>query len=54
MKEYANLTGMSLSKVKRLKRERRIPFIQEGRVVRIPVQAVDYGWLETWRQANLD
>lgn len=54
MADYADLTGISLSKVKRLKLEGRLPYIQEGRVVRIPIQATDFDWLQTWRDQNLN
>jgi hypothetical protein len=50
MAEYSTKAGISLSKVKRLKMTHRIPYIQEGRVVRIPALALDYEWLTNWRQ----
>ena len=52
MSEYAAIMGLSTSKVKRLKMEKRIPFLQEGQIVRIPVEATDYEWLTTWRQTH--
>jgi hypothetical protein len=28
----------------------RLPYLQEGKVVRIPALALDYDWLNNWRQ----
>lgn len=50
MAEYAGIMGLSTSKVKRLKLSGRIPFFQEGQIVRIPVEATDYEWLNHWQQ----
>jgi excisionase family DNA binding protein len=52
MSEYSDKSGISLSKVKRLKMAHRLPFIQEGKVVRIPAQALDYEWLTNWRKTK--
>jgi hypothetical protein len=52
MTEYSTKSGISLSKVKRLKMAHRLPFIQEGKVVRIPAQALDYEWLTNWRKTK--
>ena len=49
MADYATAMNLSLSKVKRLKLQGRIPYIQEGQIVRIPAQATDYAWLTLWR-----
>jgi hypothetical protein len=50
MTEYSTKSGISLSKVKRLKMTHRLPYLQEGKVVRIPALALDYDWLNNWRQ----
>jgi excisionase family DNA binding protein len=50
MSEYSNKAGISLSQIKRLKLANRLPFIQEGKLVRIPAQALDYEWLSNWRR----
>ena len=49
MSEYSIKAGISLSQVKRLKLANRLPFIQEGKLVRIPAQALDYNWFTNWR-----
>jgi hypothetical protein len=50
MSEYSTQSGISLSKVKRLKMSRRLPYFQEGKVVRIPAAALNYEWLTSWRE----
>lgn len=49
MTEYGQIMAMSYSTVKRLKLAHEIPFRQEGNIVRIPIEATDYDWLENWR-----
>jgi excisionase family DNA binding protein len=49
MSQFAAQAGLSNSKVKRMKLEGNIPFFQDGRTVRIPIQALDYDWLINWR-----
>jgi len=49
MSQFAAQAGLSHSKVKRMKLEGNIPFFQDGRTVRIPIQALDYDWLSNWR-----
>jgi len=51
MADYANATGISLSKVKRMKLAGNLPYVQDGRTVRIPATALDFDWLQNW-QAN--
>jgi excisionase family DNA binding protein len=53
MSQFATQTGLSQSKVKRMKLEGNIPFLQDGRTVRIPIQALEYGWLTNWRQQQV-
>jgi len=50
MSQYANAVGISYSKAKRMKLEGRLPYLQDGRTIRIPEQALDYEWLAQWRQ----
>lgn len=50
MTEYAHTMGLSTSKVKRLKLQGRIPYLQEGQTVRIPIEATNYEWLTNWQQ----
>jgi excisionase family DNA binding protein len=50
MDEYATASGISYSKVKRMKADGRIPFVQDGRTVRIPDKALDFEWLVAWQQ----
>ena len=52
MAQFANTMGLSTSKVKRLKTTGRIPYLQEGRTVRIPIEATDYQWLTSWQAHN--
>lgn len=52
MRQYAQLTQMSLSTVKRLKQLGRLPYTQNGRTVRIPREALDIIWLNNWRQGG--
>lgn len=49
MREYAAIMGLSTSKVKRLKLEQRIPYFQEGQIVRIPIEATNFEWLTRWQ-----
>ena len=49
MTEYAEAKAVSPSTVKRWKLQGLIPFRQVGRIVRIPRQALDYDWLQRWR-----
>lgn len=49
MTEYASIMGLSPSKVKRLKLAGRIPYLQEGQTVRIPIEATNYEWLTNWQ-----
>jgi excisionase family DNA binding protein len=53
MSQFATQTGLSQSKVKRMKLEGKIPFLQDGRTVRIPIQALEYEWLTNWRQQQV-
>jgi excisionase family DNA binding protein len=53
MSQFATQTGLSQSKVKRMKLEGKIPFLQDGRTVRIPIQALEYDWLTNWRQQQV-
>ena len=53
MSQFATQTGLSQSKVKRMKLEGNIPFLQDGRTVRIPIQALEYDWLTNWRQQQV-
>ena len=52
MAEYADLMGVSESKVKRMKLANQLPYVQEGLTVRIPREATDYQWLTRWREEN--
>jgi len=52
MNEYADAMGMSYSTVKRMKLAKQIPCRQEGNIVRIPIEATDYEWLENWRESS--
>ena len=52
MSDYASIMGLSTSKVKRLKLAGRIPYLQEGQIVRIPIEATDFEWLTNWQQQN--
>jgi len=38
--------------VKRMKLANQIPCRQDGNIVRIPVEATDYEWLENWRESS--
>jgi len=50
MSEFADIMGISYSTVKRLKLANEIPFRQEGKIVRIPIEATEFEWLENWRR----
>jgi excisionase family DNA binding protein len=52
MAEYADLMGISESKVKRMKLAHQLPYVQEGLTVRIPREATDYLWLTKWREEH--
>lgn len=49
MAQYAEAKAVSPSTVKRWKLQGLIPFRQVGRIVRIPRQALDFDWLQRWR-----
>lgn len=49
MAQYAELTQTSLSSVKRLKQAGQLPYTQFGRSIRIPIDALNFDWLTTWR-----
>ena len=52
MAQYANQTQTSVSSVKRLKQAGLLPYAQFGRSVRIPSAALNFEWLQNWRNEN--
>lgn len=52
MGQYADQTQTSVSSVKRLKQAGLLPYTQFGRSVRIPSAALNFEWLQKWRNEN--